>query len=66
MKNRLFNNLLKSKEANKIIEEYMLGKHSKLTDKQLQKVIDKKNKNQKFNGRGAMAFGDTRSIRQGK
>lgn len=35
-----FNKLLKSKGADKIKEEYMLGKHSSLTDKQLEKVCE--------------------------
>lgn len=56
MKVRLFSKLTKEKEPQDIISEYMLGKHSKLTDKQLQKIIDEKNKNEKYNGHGAIAF----------
>ena len=36
-----FKNLLKSKPAQIIKEEYMLGKHSKLTDRQLRIVCEK-------------------------
>lgn len=56
MKVRLFSKLMKEKEPQDILGEYMLGLHGKLTDGQLQKVIDKKNKNEKYNGRGAIAF----------
>lgn len=56
MKVRLFSKLMKEKEPQDIISEYMLGKHSKLTEGQLQKVIDEKNKNEKYNGHGAIAF----------
>jgi hypothetical protein len=45
-----FNELLKSKGADKIKEEYMLGKHSSLTNKQLEKVC------RMGNGRGGCAF----------
>lgn len=46
-----FSKLLKSKDAQTIKEEYMLGKHSALTDKQLEKICELSG-----TGRGGMAF----------
>lgn len=46
-----FNKLLKKKSAQTIKEEYMLGKHSDLTDKQLGIVCEKAG-----TGRGLVAF----------
>lgn len=46
-----FNKLLKSKPAQTIKEEYMVGKHSSLTEKQLEKVCEKAG-----TGRGLVAF----------
>lgn len=51
MKILKFSKLLKSKDAQKIKEEYMLGKHSDLTDRQLEKVCKKAG-----TGRGGIAF----------
>ena len=51
MKVSQFSKLLKSKDAQKIKEEYMVGKHSDLTDKQLEKVCKKAG-----TGRGGIAF----------
>lgn len=45
------NKLLKSKDAQIIKNEYMLGKHSSLTDKQLEKVCELSG-----TGRGGAAF----------
>ena len=56
MKVRLFNKLLRNNDPQDILGEYMLGLHGKLTEGQLQKVIYKKNKNEKYNGHGAIAF----------
>lgn len=46
-----FSKLLKIKEAQTIKEEYMMGKHSDLTDRQLGKVCEKA-----ATGRGGIAF----------
>lgn len=46
-----FSKLLKNKPAQEIKEEYMLGKHSSLTDKQLEKVCELSG-----TGRGGAAF----------
>lgn len=62
MKVRLFSKLMKEKEPQVIVSEYMLGLHGKLTEGQLQKVIDEKNKNEKYNGHGAIAFNYKRKV----
>ena len=46
-----FSKLLKKKSPQQIKEEYMLGKHSDLTDKQLEKVCELSG-----TGRGLVAF----------
>ena len=56
-----FNKLLRTKGANKIKEEYMLGKHSTLTDKQLEKVCEKSG-----SGRGGIAFTYRKKNKDGK
>lgn len=54
MKTKDFKKLKETKKAEIILEEYMMGKHSKLTERQLQKIIDlKEPKNQ---GHGAIYF----------
>lgn len=55
MKTRIFSKLLKDNDPVVLLNEYMTGKHGTLTDKQLQKIIDEKNKGE-FNGRGAVAW----------
>lgn len=51
MKTSKFSKLLKKKAAQTIKEEYMLGKHSSLTDRQLEKVCERAR-----TGRGGIAF----------
>ena len=46
-----FSRLLKKYDPQTIKEEYMLGKHSSLTDKQLEKICELSG-----TGRGGMAF----------
>lgn len=46
-----FSRLLRKKDAQTIKEEYMLGKHSSLTDRQLEKVCERAG-----TGRGGIAF----------
>lgn len=50
MKVSKFAGLMRRKTPTKILEEYMLGKHGTLTDKQLDKVCSK------GNHRGGVAF----------
>lgn len=50
MKTSKFAGLMRKKTPTKILEEYMLGKHGTLTDKQLEKICSK------GNHRGAIAF----------
>ena len=54
-----FNKLLKSKPAQTIKEEYMVGKHGSLTDKQLEKVCEKAG-----TGRGLVAFKYKKKVKQ--
>ena len=51
MKISKFSKLLKSKAAQTIKEEYMMGKHGDLTDRQLEKVCKKAG-----TGKGCIAF----------
>ena len=62
VKVRLFSKLMKEKEPQDILGEYMLGLHGKLTEGQLQKVIDKKNENEKYNEHGVIAFNYKRKV----
>lgn len=54
MKAKDFKNLLKKQAPELVLEEYMKGKHSKLTEKQLQKIID--SKDEKNKNHGAICF----------
>ena len=56
-----FNKLLKSKSAQTIKEEYMIGKHSSLTDKQLEKICERAG-----TGRGGIAFKYRKKNENGK
>lgn len=56
-----FSNLLKNKDAQTIKEEYMLGKHSSLTDRQLGIVCEKA-----ASGRGSIAFTYRKKNKNGK
>lgn len=55
MKTRLFSKLLKENDPVDLLNGYMTGKYGTLTDKQLQKIIDEKNKGN-FKERGAVAW----------
>lgn len=61
MKNSQFSKLLKSKDAQKIKEEYMLGKHSSLTERQVGIVCKKAG-----TGRGGIAFTYRKKNKNGK
>ena len=61
MKNREFKKLIDRKGSNKVKEEYMLGKHSSLTDRQLRIVCEKDG-----TGRGAVAFTYRKKNKDGK
>lgn len=54
MRTKDFNSLLQKKTPECILEEYMMGKHGKLTENQLQKIIDKKSDENK--GHGSILF----------
>lgn len=56
-----FSKLLRSKPAQTIKEEYMLGKHSSLTDKQLSIVCEKAG-----TGRGGIGFIYRKKNKNGK
>lgn len=56
-----FSKLLKRKDPQEIKEEYMLGKHSSLTDKQLGIVCEKAG-----TGRGGIAFTYRKKNKNGK
>ena len=54
MRAKDFKILLEKETPEHILEQYMMGKHGKLTDNQLQKIIDKKSDENK--GHGSILF----------
>lgn len=50
MKTRDFKKLIEKQDTEITLEEYMKGKHSKLTEKQIQKLIDNKKPGNKEHG----------------
>ena len=60
MKTSKFAGLMRKSTPNKILEEYMMGKHRTLTDKQLEKVCAKSDH------RGGIAFTYKKRSKHGK